>query len=151
MNELTPQECLALLDAGRVAHLGLVDDGEPYVTPLSYVIIDGDLYFRTGPGRRVDALQASPRVCIEVSHDDGDDGWASIIFWGDARFIEDPPQRADVVSALLGKYHSDSLLGIPTPGALPAEERFVIAVTPEGMSGRSSGSGWSARTRPGRL
>jgi nitroimidazol reductase NimA-like FMN-containing flavoprotein (pyridoxamine 5'-phosphate oxidase superfamily) len=150
MEDLTAEQCLKVLEEGTVAHLAVVSDGEPYVTPLSYVIIDGDLLFRTVPGRRIDALAADPHVCVEVTTTKEDGGWESIVFWGEARFVEDDRIHADVVAALLAKYHTESALGFSSPSVFP-EERTLVAITPERMTGRASGEGFSAPTRPGRL
>ena len=150
MDELSIEQSERILAEQRVAHLGLVDDGEPYVTPLSYVVLDGDVYYRTGPGRRHDALASDPRVCVEVTRND-DAGWVSVIFWGEARVVDDPARHAQVVEALLDKYHDEPLIGIARPGELRSEDHIVMAITPERMTGRSSGGGWSSATRPGRL
>lgn len=150
MIDLTPEECERILDEGYIAHIGVVSDGEPYVTPMSYVMLDGDLLFRTGTGRRADALRRSPLCCVEVTILREGDAWESALFWGDARFIEEPDTRAEVVAALLHKYHSESPLGSSNPSILP-EEHPIIAITPERLTGRASGRGLSAESRPGRL
>ena len=31
-----PEEILRILDSSRVLHLGLVDDGMPYIVPMNY-------------------------------------------------------------------------------------------------------------------
>ena len=149
MIDLDEARCLEVLEAGSTAHIGVIDDGEPYVTPMSYVMLDGVFYFRTAPGRRDSALRASPRMCIEVSESDAD-GWRSVVFWGNAEFVDDTNVRADVVAGLLHKYHSESALGFSSPGPL-AEERTVVAVTPENLTGKASGGGLGGATRPGRL
>jgi nitroimidazol reductase NimA-like FMN-containing flavoprotein (pyridoxamine 5'-phosphate oxidase superfamily) len=150
MTELTPEQCWEVLESGTIAHIAVVADGEPYVTPLSYVVRDGEFLFRTAPGRRTSAMQGHPRVCVEVSRLKDDGGWESVVFWGEARFIDDPNRHADVVAALLAKYHTESALGFSSPSVFP-QERFVIAITPEDLSGRASGGGLSSTTRPGRL
>ena len=144
MRELALDDCWKIIHEERVAHVALVDGGEPYVTPLSYVIHDGDLVFRTVAGRRVEALRRSPRVCVEISRDTPGEGWESVVLWGTARFVDDPSTEAAVVAALLAKYHSESALGFSSPSVFP-EERFVVAVTPEDVSGRTSGRSTSTR------
>lgn len=149
MIDLNDDRCHEVLNRGTTAHVGVVDDGEPYVTPMSYVMLDGVFYFRTAPGRRDTVLRAAPRMCVEVSESDGD-AWQSVVFWGDAEFVEDTNERADVVAALLHKYHSESALGFSTPTPVP-EERSVVKVVPEQLTGRGSGGGLGRKTRPGRL
>ena len=149
MRELSAEDCRRLLAEGRVAHVAQNDRGVPYVTPLSYVLRDDDVVFRTAPGRRMEALQRDPRVCIEVSRA-STSGWQSVILWGTARIVDDPSFEAAVVSALVAKYHRGTVLGFTAPGGFP-EDRLVVAVTPEEITGRASGEDASEATRPGRL
>ena len=150
MIELTTAQCEEILEAAQVAHVGVVDAGEPYVTPMSFVMVDGDLATRTGPGRRIDAMRTAPRVCVEVSRTRDDGGWESVVFWGAARFVEDPNIQADVVARLLAKYHSESAFSLSSNSVGPSQ-RHVIVVTPDKITGRASGSGFSATLKPGRL
>jgi nitroimidazol reductase NimA-like FMN-containing flavoprotein (pyridoxamine 5'-phosphate oxidase superfamily) len=150
MIELTTEECRDVLDRGRVAHIAQVDRGEPYVTPMSYVMIRGDFCFRSGSGRRLEALRRDPRVCVEVSRPRDDGGWESVMFRGVARPLADTRLEAEVIAALLAKYHSETAFGFSAPAVFP-EERPVVAITPEQVTGRASGGGLSAATRPGRL
>ena len=149
MIDLDERQCAAVLERGDVAHLGCVSEGEVYVTPLSYVVIDGVIYSRTMPGRRTRALKEDPDVCLEVSVV-LDPGWESVVLWGRADFVEDARVREEVVSALLAKYHSNESLTAP-PRARGPISPVVLAVTPTRMEGRASGGGLSPSTRPGRL
>lgn len=151
MTELTDEECWEVLEAGRVAHVGLIDQGEPYVTPLSYVVKGRELLFRGAPGRRAGALEANPRVCVEVTVLEESGSWRSVVLWGDARLIDDPAVHADVVTALLAKYPVETAPGFSSPAAYP-QERHVVAVIPRLTTGRSSDGGDDIpATRPGRL
>jgi len=151
MIELDEQRCRVILDEAETAHLACIAEGEPYVTAMSFVMVDGVCYFRTARGRRVDALHSDPRVCVEVSrHTDGD-GWESVVFWGRATFVaeDDTETRAPVVAAFLRKYRAPALAAAIT-SVLPTE-RPLIAVAPERITGRASGGGFSANMLPGRL
>lgn len=150
MIELTPDECRAVLETGRVAHIAQVDGDEPYVTPMSFVMLGGEFCFRTGAGRRLEGLRRDPRVCVEVSRPREDTGWESVIFRGRARVVDDPRREAEAIAALIAKYHTESALGFSAPAVYP-EERPVVAIAPEQVTGRASGGGLSAATRPGRL
>jgi nitroimidazol reductase NimA-like FMN-containing flavoprotein (pyridoxamine 5'-phosphate oxidase superfamily) len=117
---------------------------------MSFVMLGGDFVFRTGTGRRLTGLRSDPRVCVEVSRPREDTGWESVLLWGRARLVDDPRLEAEAVAALLAKYHSESALGFSAPAIYP-EERPVMAISPERVTGRASGAGLSAATRPGRL
>ncbi len=147
MTGLSPEECWEVLEQGTVAHVAVLDDGEPYVTPLSYVVVGGRLAFRSAPGRRAAAIAAAPRVCIDGTLVEGS-AWRSVLVWGDARVADDPELHAEVVAALLAKYPEETAPGFSSPAPFP-EERHVVVVTPMEMTGRSSAA--DPPVRPGRL
>ena len=153
MEELSIEHCLQVLEDGWVGHLGVVSEGEPYVAPVSYVVLDGLVGFKTGPGRRAEAIRLSPRVCLETSHVDQSTGyWESVVVWGDAREITDPVATQEVISALISKYRP--ILGSPLshgPNDVGlGEPDIVIGLPIETITGRTSGSFFHVRdsTRP---
>ena len=153
MREMSRQESIDFLAAQAVGHLAVIDGDEPYVSPLSYVVIDETLYFRTRPGRRVNALKAHPRLCVESSEVEEDGGrWTSVCAWGDGALMEDPHREADVVTALLAKYadSSESVLSYASDSGF-GKEASIVAVPIDKISGRQSGRELGAQIRPGRL
>jgi uncharacterized protein len=62
----------AILDAGRVAHVGFAVDGEPRVIPMAYVR-DGESILLHGSTRAgvLTALAGGAPVCVTVTHLDG--------------------------------------------------------------------------------
>jgi hypothetical protein len=154
MDELTIERCRQVLEDGWVGHLGVISEGEPYVAPISYVVVDGRICLKTGPGRRAEAIRSSPRVCLATSHVDHSTGyWESVVVWGDAEEITDPLEAQVVISALVSKYRP--VLGSPlSPGPNDmglGEPDILIAFPIETITGRSSGSIFHISTRPGRL
>lgn len=153
MEPLTEAETLALLASCLTAHIGVIDGETPYVSPMSFVLDGHTLAFRTGAGRRLEAIKASPRVCVEASqYVDENGAWESAIAWGMASVVVDNELKNSVVQRLLSKY--EDLIGSPLAfsawqpvGGSP----IVVAVEIDEVSGLSSGRGFSPRTRPGRL
>jgi nitroimidazol reductase NimA-like FMN-containing flavoprotein (pyridoxamine 5'-phosphate oxidase superfamily) len=62
----------AILDAGVVAHVGIVDDGQPFVIPMAYAR-DGDRLLLHGStaSRLMRLLSEGVPVCVSVTHLDG--------------------------------------------------------------------------------
>lgn len=151
MQDLTTDQARQLLSEAMVAHLAVIDEGEPYVTPISFVLVENAVCVRTGPGRRVDAIGARPRVCVEASEFEVDSGnWRSVIAWGEAQLLEDDPDARDIVLALMEKYRS--AIGSPlSPGGVFPGAGVIIRIPIDRITGRASGSFFSVRTRPGRL
>jgi len=154
MDELSLERGRQLLEDGWVGHLGVISEGEPYVAPISYVVVNGRICFKTGPGRRAEAIRSSPRVCFETSHIDQSTGyWESVVVWGDAGEITDAFEAQTVISALVSKYRL--VMGSPlSPGPSDlglGESDIVIGLRIETITGRTSGSFFHIATRPGRL
>ena len=153
MEPITESEALEFLKEAMVAHIGVVQDGEPYVTPMSFVVDRRSILFRTKPGKRVEAISSNPKVCIEVSHFDEDSGdWISVVVRGKAIERTDEITTSRAVELLMDKYRA--ALGSPLGhGGLQPMATFphVIEVPIEEISGMVSGRAFSYRTRPGRL
>ena len=98
----------------KTCHVAMVDDGSPYVVPLSYgyKILDGnvlELYFHSAlEGRKLDILKRNNKVCFEMAHE-GDaitsetpcnSGYyfSSVIGFGEAVFIEDAGEKCEALS-----------------------------------------------------
>lgn len=154
MEELTRREMIGLLKQELVGHLGVTDGSEPYVTPISYVHSGDALYLRTGPGRRLSAIEASRQVCVEVSRFTGEDGsWESVVLWGRAVVLDEADGEADeAVGLLMFKYRRafTATAAFTEPGPLAPDE-VVVKIPIERMSGRRSAAGFTTHLRPGRL
>lgn len=153
MEEISEAEALELLDRAKVAHIGVIYEGEPYVTPMSFVVDGRRLLFRTKPDRRFEAIQANPMVCVEASEFDEENGdWTSVLVKGKAVERTDDETVRKAVELLLEKYAT--VLGPPigTGGLQPMASFPQVVEVPIGeISGMSSGRGFHIRTRPGRL
>ena len=69
-----PEQILHILDAGKVLHLGLAVDNEPYVVPMNYgyTMEDGKLtlYLHSAlRGKKLDTIRANPRVFFSIDCD----------------------------------------------------------------------------------
>ena len=69
-----PEQILHILDTGKVLHLGLAVDNEPYVVPMNYgyKMEDGKLtmYLHSAlKGKKLDMMRANPKVFFEIDCD----------------------------------------------------------------------------------
>jgi len=153
MEPISELEALKFLEAAPVAHIGVVADGVPYVTPMSFVMDGKRILFRTKPGRRFAAIEANPIVSIEVSEFNDENGeWKSVVVRGRASTTTDSETARVTVEKLLSKY--EKVLGSPlSRGRIQPLASFphVVAIEIEEISGMTSSGTFGARTRPGRL
>ena len=101
---LSEKEALALISAGKIGHLGCVDNGEPYVVPINYVVEERSIYSHSLPGRKIDAMRAHPRVCLQIDQIADDFHWRSAIAFGDFEEVRVPSDRRSILSKLLARF-----------------------------------------------
>jgi nitroimidazol reductase NimA-like FMN-containing flavoprotein (pyridoxamine 5'-phosphate oxidase superfamily) len=101
MKTLQNDEMRALLSACKVGRLGCIDNGEPYIVPINYVFEDESIYSHSLPGRKIEALRAQPRACLQVDEIENDFHWRSVIAYGEFEEIRVPSERQLALSKLL--------------------------------------------------
>ena len=98
----------AILDAGAIAHIGYVIDGQPFVTPTAYWRKGERIYWHgSSASRMLRTIDAGSPVCVEVSHIDGfvlarsafhhSVNYRSVMAFGTAHKLTD---EAEIVEAL---------------------------------------------------
>jgi nitroimidazol reductase NimA-like FMN-containing flavoprotein (pyridoxamine 5'-phosphate oxidase superfamily) len=100
----------------KTCHVAMVDDGSPYVVPLSYgfkILNDHmlELYFHSAvEGRKLDVLKRNNKVCFEITREgdlahaktpcNSDYYYDCVIGFGDAVFIEDIAEKSKALSIM---------------------------------------------------
>lgn len=111
--QISEAEARVLLVSGEYGVLSTVSpDGQPYATPLSYVVIDNHICFHGAlTGQKTDNLTAEPRACFcvvgqtkPVYEDTFSTLYESVLVYGDVSFVEEPEEKKSVLMALGVKY-----------------------------------------------
>ena len=100
----------------KTCHVAMIDDGRPYIVPLSYGyrILDNavlELYFHSaGEGRKIDIFKRNNRVCFEMMYEgkparadtpcNSGYYYASVIGDGEVTFITDVAGKCEALSLL---------------------------------------------------
>ena len=103
-----------ILHACKTCHVAMVNDGAPYLVPLSYgykLLANNvlELYFHSASeGRKLDILRRNNMVCFEVSREGEpvhsetpcDSGYyfASVIGFGEAVFVNDTNEKREALT-----------------------------------------------------
>jgi nitroimidazol reductase NimA-like FMN-containing flavoprotein (pyridoxamine 5'-phosphate oxidase superfamily) len=152
MESLRVDRAMEMLRDEFVAHIAVTTEDGPYVSPISFVFTGDDIVFRTRPGARLAALVSDPRTCVEVSTYDPQSGaWECVIVRGRARRFRDESSVQRAMSALLEKYRPVLGSALSPSGTVPLGDEVIVAVSVDEISGRTSGSFFGVRTRPGRF
>lgn len=146
---MSDERARAMLAAGFCGRLGTVGaDGLPYVVPLLYVWMDGEVYVhRTkGPGHLADNLRANPRVCFEIDTPEEvfaygryecDTGlaYASVIAFGTMRVVDEPEHKTRFCVELMRKY-ADASWNRPKDFFPRFDEIAVYAMAIDRLTGK---------------
>lgn len=118
---VTESECWARLESARVGRVAFTTGHGPAIAPVSYLAHAGSIFFRSGPGQKVDELWLHPRAAFEIDGNDGEDFW-SVVLEGDTRMlaIDDPRISAQ-------------LAGLESPH--PAAKTMIIEIVPSKVTG----------------
>jgi len=156
------QRILSLTNIGRLATNG--QDGYPYITPVNFVSLDGNIYFHCAPkGEKLDNLLRDARVCFEVDVplsylDVGLDPTRPVchlhqfhhcvIMRGTARVVKDKARKVTVLNELIAK-HENSRAFDPVTEDMPGFKACeVIEIKPESCTAKSDlGQNMSAEAR----
>ena len=104
MTILKEIEARKVLDSARVARLGCIVNGEPYVVPISCHLEDDCVYSHSLPGLKISALRENPRACVQADEIESDLRWRSAIAFGKFEEITKSTEREEVLTKLLRKF-----------------------------------------------
>lgn len=143
---LTPDECAAVLDRGTSGVLAVTGDGGwPYAVPLSYVRLDGKLYFHFAlAGHKLDAIRADSRVSFCVIDQDRivperyTTYFRSVIVFGTVRVVDDPDEKRRFIEALGAKYRPgfEAELAAEIDGSW--NHFLMVELSPERITGKQA-------------
>lgn len=117
--EVTDQKIIdSILSSAVHGHLGMCDDGEPYVLPMNYAWSDGIIIMHCAKeGRKLDILAKNPKVCFQVDdrtsvvESEKPCGWgmlyACVIIVGTASIVHDPAKKAEALSKIMQHFKPD--------------------------------------------
>ena len=126
----------SIIEKAKVVHIGMIDDGVPYVVPMQYgyVFTDGalTLYLHSAQeGRKIGCIKKNPNVFIELETDialiSGGDipckyssAYASVMGDGTAEIVEDAKEKV---------FGLELIMKTQTGKAFTVSERMAAAVS----------------------
>ena len=128
----------AVLDAGRICHLGVVVDGSPVVLPTSYGRLGDTLYLHgSSANRSMDAADGH-QVCVTVTHFDGlvcaraafthSVNYRSAVMFGVARLVQDDAERLAALRAVTEQLIPGRWESVRAPSRRELAATSVLAV-----------------------
>ena len=93
-----------MLGTGRVARLGCIVDGGPYIVPINYYFEERYAYSHSLPGLKTSALKANPQACLQVDVVESDVRWRSVLAFGAYEEVTNPSERSNILNKLLQRF-----------------------------------------------
>ena len=101
---LSEDESRGVLNAARVARLGCIVEGGPYIVPINCYFEDGCAYSHSLPGLKISALRDNPSACLQVDEVESDIHWRSVLAFGKYEEISNPNERSKTLGKLLHRF-----------------------------------------------
>ena len=134
-------EIVAIIGRCEVLHLGLVDDGKPYIVPLNYGFEEKDgqitlVFHSAQEGRKIDIIKRNPSACFELSRihkiirGEKPAGWTaryeSVIGYGDVEIIENVAEKTAAMDLIMKKHGYE---GVPEYAPQAIDETAICKLT----------------------
>ena len=145
------ERILSSTNIGRLSTNG--QDGYPYITPVNFVSLEGNIYFHCAPkGEKLDNMRRDPRVCFEVdvplSYLDIDldpsrpicnlhQYYHCVIIRGAASVVEDRGLKIAALNALVRKHENTENFTPVTEEMSAYKACMVIEVKPVSVTAKS--------------
>ena len=141
-----PEQAADILAQGMVAHVGFVEDGVPFVIPLSYhydkstpasIYLHGSIR-----SRAMEVLASGEPVCVTVTLTDGlvysrkamnhSMNYRSVVLFGKGREVVDDGKKFDLFDAMVQRYFPGRIVGedynAPPPTDLGVTALVEVAI-----------------------
>ena len=108
VNEMTAEECRAVLEHASLGRLGCSYENQPYVIPIHFAYDSGYLYVFSTFGQKVKWMRANPKVCVQTDEIQNQGDWISVIVNGEYEELSEPRysvERKHASSMLAKRYH----------------------------------------------
>ncbi|MDR2489754.1 MAG: pyridoxamine 5'-phosphate oxidase family protein [Desulfovibrio sp.] len=143
---ISREECLALLAGCEYGLLATIDkSGWPYAVPLSYVFMDGAVYFHCAfTGHKSNNIVADNRVCftvvgatLPVYDKNYSTYYESVIVFGRAFAVKDEQERTRGLRMLAEKYLPAHMDGFEESRRRSGGRTAVYKIVPDQITGKA--------------
>ncbi len=135
-----------IIRRARICHVGLCDNGFPYVFPVNFGFRDDTVYIHCAlKGRKIDIIRKNPNACVEFvgAHEifraekgcDWSATYESVIGEGRAVIVEDSVEKREALKILMSQYSDESY----EFGEKDASRVGVIKIELRNITGKKSG------------
>ena len=137
----------AILDAGFLCHVGLVDNGQPFVIPTLYARVGEQVYLHGSPrSHLLQPVEGGLPLCVTVTHMDGlvlarsafhhSVNYRSVMIFGRGHIVTDPVEKEAVLKAMVDHIVPGRSAEVRGPSTRELKATHVLAVSLEESSAK---------------
>ncbi len=136
---LETNESVQLLQKCKRAHLACQENGEIYIVPVAYFYDDNFIYCHSRPGKKIEVMRKSPKICLQVEEVKDMYSWKSVLVWGE--FEELTGDKAVDILKLLAKKMTESepVTSLDSQPFMNSETSIIFRMKIKKMTGRYEG------------
>jgi uncharacterized protein len=142
-----PQTIRKILEEAEICRIALADGNEPYLLPMNFGYKDNTIYFHSATeGRKIDILKQNNKVCFQMDIEkelvtsESPCNWGmkyqSVIGFGKAHIIDDPPEKIKALNIIMSKYSHETSFEYSDEAICNV---IVIKVEIDNITGKQSG------------
>jgi uncharacterized protein len=138
---------VAVLDAGFLCHVGIVEGGSPVVIPTAYARVGDDVVLHgSSRSRMLQVLAAGAPACVTVTHTDGfvmarsafhhSINYRSVVLFGRGKAVADDAGKYAALEAFMERLHPGRWRAVRPPNAQELKATSVIRIPIEEASAK---------------
>jgi nitroimidazol reductase NimA-like FMN-containing flavoprotein (pyridoxamine 5'-phosphate oxidase superfamily) len=104
LKQMSPDEAREVIQQGKIGRLGCVIESGPYVVPVGYYLLDDSIYSHSLMGKKIYALRADPRACLQVDEIIDSYHWRSAIAFGHYEEVTSDGERDRILRGLVERF-----------------------------------------------
>lgn len=131
--KLSNEDALKILRDGKLGRLGCIADGEPYVVPINYFFDGEHIYVHSLAGKKINALRANPRACLQVDEIEDSYHWRSVIIQASYEEITDEHLREKMLAELFRRM--PHLTPVESKMSKGLNQAIIFRLKPDSITG----------------
>jgi nitroimidazol reductase NimA-like FMN-containing flavoprotein (pyridoxamine 5'-phosphate oxidase superfamily) len=90
INEITQEECRAVLADASFGRLACCFENQPYVVPIHFAFEKDCLYVLSTLGQKIEWMRKNPKVCVQADRITSETHWVSVVIFGSYQELAGP-------------------------------------------------------------
>ena len=145
IHELSPPECIGILERSDLGRLGCAHHDQPYIVPIHFSF-DRErrcLYAFSAIGQKIEWMRENPKVCVEVEDVADRTHWTTVLAFGRYEEMGDSPEDEGARQTAKRLFEARPEWWLPAAAKVAAREEhaavLIYRIQIDRLTGRRAG------------